>query len=125
MPPRPTRPTRPTPPRALVSVKRTLVYTHRWLGIAGSILFIAWFISGVVMMYARMPRLTPEDRLMRLQPLDLSGARLEPGVVVKRQAQPTLRLRVAMLDGRSVYRLHDGTRWTTIFADTGETLTPS
>jgi hypothetical protein len=120
---RPTRPTSPTrPTRPLVSVKRALVYTHRWLGIAGSVLFIAWFISGVVMMYARMPRLTPEDRLMRLQPLDLSGARIDPGEAVKRQPKPAARVRIAMLNGRVVYRLHDGTRWTTVFADTGETL---
>ena len=53
------------------------------------------------MMYARMPRLTPEDRLMRLQPLDLSGARLDPGAIVKRQSTPTTRVRVAMLNGRA------------------------
>src|SRR5262245_37654559 len=120
---RPTRPTRPfQPARALVSVKRALVYTHRWLGIAGSILFVAWFISGVVMMYARMPRLTPEERLGRLRPLDLAGARIDPGEVVRKQPGPIERLRVAMLDGRVVYRLHDGVRWTTVFADTGARL---
>ena len=44
---------------------RVLVYTHRWLGIAGCLLFIGWFISGVVMMYARMPGLASEERLGR------------------------------------------------------------
>jgi hypothetical protein len=126
MPTRPTRPTRsPTrSSRPLVPLRRVLVYTHRWLGIAGSLLFVAWFASGVVMMYARMPRLTPEDRLMRLQPLDLSGARVEPGDAIRRLARSAQRLRVAMLDGRVVYRLHDGLRWTTIFADSGELLAP-
>jgi hypothetical protein len=120
MPTSPTSPTRPT--RALVPLKRALVYIHRWLGIAGSILFVAWFISGVVMMYARMPRLTPEDRLMRLQPLDLSRARFDPGDIVRRQSNLPTRVRIAMLNGRVVYRLFDGARWTTIFADTGEVL---
>src|SRR5262245_55918473 len=66
---------------------------------------------------------SPEDRLMRLQPLDLTGARLDPGDIVRRQPTPSDRMRIAMLNGRVVYRLHDGARWTTIFADTGEALT--
>ena len=51
--------------------RRILVYTHRWLGITGSLLFVAWFVSGIVMMYARMPRLSAEERLMRAPVLDL------------------------------------------------------
>src|ERR1700752_3444090 len=116
----PTSPTSPT--RRLITLRRALVYTHRWLGIAGSLLFIAWFISGVVMMYARMPRLTPEGRLVRPQPLDLSGSRIEPADALRGLGQPAQRLRVAMLGGRAVYRIHDGVRWTTVFADSGEHL---
>ena len=36
---------------------------HRWLGIAGGWLFLAWFASGIVMIYARMPALDPIDQL--------------------------------------------------------------
>ena len=74
------------------------------------------------MMYARMPRLTPEDRLMRLEPLDLSGARIEPADALQGLEQPAQRLRVAMLGVRAVYRIHDGVRWTTVYADSGERL---
>ena len=49
---------------------RVLVYTHRWLGIAAGLLFIVWFLSGIVMMYARMPALDPIERLARLPALD-------------------------------------------------------
>ena len=42
--------------------RRVLIYTHRWLGIAGGVLFLSWFLSGIVMMYAGMPSLTPEER---------------------------------------------------------------
>jgi len=45
---------------------RVLVYTHRWLGIGLGVLFVVWFISGVVMMYARMPELPAAERLARL-----------------------------------------------------------
>lgn len=106
-----------------VDLRRALVYTHRWLGIAGSLLFVAWFVSGVVMMYARMPRLSPEERLMRAPALDLVTARVGPAEVIRRLQQPVQRLRVGMLGDRPVYRIQNGARWTTVFADTGEPLT--
>ena len=58
--------------------RRWLVYTHRWLGIAGGVLFVAWFVSGIVMMYARMPGMANEERLARAPVLDLSVASLSP-----------------------------------------------
>jgi hypothetical protein len=64
--------------------RRVIVYTHRWLGIAGSLLFVAWFLSGIVMMYARMPELTSQERLARLPPLDLSTARVSPADIAER-----------------------------------------
>ncbi len=106
-----------------VGLRRILVYTHRWLGIAGSLLFVAWFASGVVMMYARMPRLSPEERLMRAPILDLRTARVDPAEAARRLARSAERLRVGMLGDRPVYRFYDGARWTTVFADTGEILT--
>ena len=55
-----------------------IVYTHRWLGIAGGLFFVMWFVSGIVMMYARMPDLASEERMIRLSALDLSNARVGP-----------------------------------------------
>jgi len=102
--------------------RRILVYTHRWLGIAASVLFVAWFISGIVMMYARMPRLSPEERLWRAPLLDLSPASVEPAEAVRKLSRPAERLRLGTHCGRPVYRLFDGRRWTTVFADTGGLL---
>ena len=59
--------------RAALDWRRALVFTHRWLGIAGGLLFVLWFASGIVMIYKRMPVLEPEERLMRLPTLDLSA----------------------------------------------------
>ncbi|MGH8431308.1 MAG: hypothetical protein ACREUF_12980, partial [Solimonas sp.] len=95
------------------------IVTHRWLGIAGSVLFVTWFVSGIAMMYARMPRLPAGERLLRLAPLSLDAARVEPADAVARLSRPPVRLRMAMLEGRPVYRLFDGAQWTTVFADTG------
>lgn len=103
-------------------LRRALVLTHRWLGIVGSIFFIGWFVSGIAMMYARMPRLTPEERLMRLPPLDLATAHVGPGEAARALDARPQRVRISMLEGRPVYRFLAGSRWMTIFADTGERL---
>jgi hypothetical protein len=99
--------------------RRVLIYTHRWLGIAGSLVFLTWFVSGVVMMYARMPRLTAEERLVRLPALDLSAARAPLDEVARGLGVTPDRIRIAMIGGRPVYRLAAQGQWTTVFADTG------
>jgi len=108
--------------------RRPLIYTHRWLGIAGGIVFIAWFASGIVMMYARMPELTDDERLARLAPVDLTRARVSIADAARDAAacgtggQACDRVRMAMLGDRLVYRVQSRGEWTTIFADTGEPL---
>ena len=102
--------------------RRVLIYTHRWLGIVGSVVFLVWFVSGVVMVYARMPRLTAEERLMRLSPIDLSLVRVSPSDAARRAAVVPDRLRIGTLGDRPVYRFLSQGSWTTVFADTGEPL---
>jgi hypothetical protein len=100
-------------------LRRILIYTHRWLGIAGCVLFIAWFASGIVMMYVRMPELGARERVARLPPLDLSTARVSLASAFPAGVD---RVRVNMLEGRPVYRAFRRGAWTTVFADTGERL---
>ena len=107
---------------ALVFLRRALILTHRWLGIVGSIFFVAWFASGIAMMYTRMPRLTPEERLRRGAPLDLTSARLGPADVAPRLESRPQRVRIGMSEGRPVYRFLVGSRWIAVFADTGEPM---
>jgi hypothetical protein len=102
--------------------RRALIYTHRWLGIAGSIVFLVWFVSGVVMMYARMPRLTAEERLVRLAPVDLSRLAVEPIDAAQSAGVTPDRMRVGSVDGRPIYRFLSQGTWKTVFADTGEPL---
>lgn len=104
--------------------RRVLVYTHRWLGIAGCLVFMMWFASGIVMMYARMPTLTAEERLARLPVLDLSAAALSPGEAARTAGVTVDRLRVGMYGGRPVYRFFAAGRWTTVSADGGVALEP-
>lgn len=104
--------------------RAALVYTHRWLGIAGCLTFLTWFASGIVMMYARMPVLAPEERLARADVLDLSSLTVTPAQAAGAAAvRVGSRLSVVMAEGRPAYRFADsGTRSgaTIVFGDTGE-----
>jgi hypothetical protein len=97
----------------LLDWRRVLVYSHRWLGIAGCVLFIAWFASGIVLMYQRMPSLPP---------LDLTAARVEPAAALAAAGFAPSVVRLGMIGDRPIYRLSAGTSWAAIYADTGETI---
>ena len=101
-------------------VVAVLVYTHRWLGIGGAVLLGMWFVSGIAMMYARMPRLSAEERLSRAAMLDLDRARVDPSAAASALPQTPQRLRIGMLCDRPVYRFQTGASWITVFADTGD-----
>ena len=115
--------------------RRWIVYVHRWLGIAGGVLFVAWFVSGVVMMYARMPGMANEERLARARALDLASvtvspleaaqaaglapddkalAELTPAAGKNRAPRPAAsgvdRVRIGMLGDRPVYRFGSSRR---------------
>jgi hypothetical protein len=49
--------------------KRWLHPAHRWLGIVTCLLFVTWFVSGLVMMHVGFPsRTEPERRGGRPRP---------------------------------------------------------
>jgi uncharacterized iron-regulated membrane protein len=50
-------------------VWQTLVMLHRYLGVAVGVLMVMWFVSGIVMMYVGLPRVTDEDRARTLEPI--------------------------------------------------------
>jgi hypothetical protein len=107
--------------------RRPVVLTHRWLGILCGVLFIAWFASGIVMMYARMPALEPDEHAARLPPLDFSSARVSVADAAIYTGGAAQRVRIGMLAGRPAYKLFSAGRWTVVFADTGrpfDALTP-
>lgn len=97
--------------------KRTLALTHRWLGIGGGLLFVAWFASGIVMMYARMPHLGTLERLERLEPLALDSLATSATQAADLAGMAPERVRVGMLLDRPVFRLALAGRWSTVYAD--------
>jgi len=109
--------------RKLLDWRKALIYTHRWLGIVLTVAFLVWFVSGVVFVYVRMPALSAEERLRRMEPLDVSTLRVGPAEAAASIGMAPSRVRVAMDNGRPVYRFHAGREWRMVYADTGQPLT--
>ena len=116
----------------MAQLRKWLILSHRYLGIALGLLFVVWFASGIGMIYARgMPSLTEELRLERLEPLDLESVRLTPGEAAAQaglsgasgdgSSDALSRVTLVMVMDRPAYRL-DSEGGTTIFADTGERM---
>lgn len=71
-------PSRPSASAWPTRAKRWLYLTHRWAGITLCLFFTMWFISGVVMMYVGYPKLTPQERMTHLAPLDPAQIAVTP-----------------------------------------------
>jgi hypothetical protein len=113
--------------RKLLDWRKLLIYSHRWLGIIVGLVFVAWCISGVVLMYYGVPHLSAGERLMRLPDLDLSTVHVAPSDAAAQLKEPARRLRISMHGERPVYRFNTGRvfgRWTLIYADTGKPVAP-
>ena len=111
--------------RKALDWRKALIYTHRWLGIALSAVFVIWFVSGVIFMYVGMPTLPAEERLLRMEPLDVSTIAVSPAEAASTAGlKSPSRVRIAMHDGRPVYRFLSSGTWQAIFADSGAPLTP-
>src|SRR4051794_34887472 len=110
--------------RLRIFARRALIYTHRWLGIVLGALFISWFISGVVLMYAGMPRLSQADRLASLPLLDFHSASVTPLDAAAAVGYGIRSIRLGMFTGRPVYRVAGAEGSAIVFADDGSELEP-
>ncbi len=111
--------------KQLLSWRFSLIFFHRWLGIVIGLMFVAWCISGFVLMYAGIPHMTAGERLDRLPPLDLSTATVTPQQALDTVGGTPFRLRISMQGERPVYRINTGAVfgvWTLVYADTGAVM---
>src|SRR5262245_4292747 len=105
-------------------LRKSLILAHRYLGIALSLMFVMWFVTGIGMIYSRgMPRLTPQVRLSHLSPLNLSEVRLSPSAALAQANidRPSGRITLLTVNERPAYRFGNSE---TVFADTGELMNP-
>ena len=102
-------------------LRRLLILSHRYLGIALSALIVMWFATGIAMIYVGgMPRLTPELRLERLPNVDLSRVHLTPAQALEQgNVDPGLgRVVLLTVMDRPAYRFGEREA-VTVFADNG------
>lgn len=95
--------------------------THRWLGVGFCILFAAWFLSGIVMMYWRFPRVEIEERLSRASKVDASQIHIGPDTALAAlhtTAKPS-QIRLSVVDSRPAYHFAFGRQTKFVFADDG------
>jgi hypothetical protein len=105
-----------------VIVKRSLIFVHRWLGIALCLVFLIWFPSGIGMMYWTFPGISQRDRLERSPALDPASVKLSPAEALKTIGVdgPPGQIRLNSFDGRPVYRIGGRGGQQIVYADTGE-----
>ena len=110
--------------RPAALLKRSLIFVHRWIGVALSLIFLLWFASGIVMMYWSFPEVTAEQRLERLPNLnpDQIKVSVASAVAALGRDQPPGQIRLTSFDGRPVYR--DGGRGGSamVYADSGASV---
>ena len=110
--------------RKLIDWRKLLIYSHRWLGIGITVMFLLWTLSGVVLMYYGHPQITTGERLLRLEPINFSTATVTPAEAAAKAGIEPYRVRLSMYNGRPVYRLTRVSigNWRAVYADTGEVL---
>src|SRR5688572_10834523 len=104
-------------------VRKLVILSHRYLGIAISALVVMWFATGITMMYVGgMPRLTPELRLERMTPIDLQDVLLTPAEAAQRAefGRPPTRATLMSIVGRPAYRFGGNGGTTIVYADDGQ-----
>jgi hypothetical protein len=102
---------------------RTLVFVHRWLGVALCAVFLLWFPSGIGMMYWDYPSVSPADRLRHAAPLDPGTIRLSPAAAYAtlQLTDPPPPVVLNTFNGHPAYRFRFGNDGEAIvLADTGD-----
>lgn len=92
---------------------KAVLLLHRYLGFALSLMFVVWFLSGMMMLYVTYPTMKYEQRLQHLPLLRLDQCHIIPS-----QIKDARRVRLGMLLDRPVYRIDQQV----IYADNGEPL---
>ena len=107
--------------RPTALLKRTLIFVHRWIGVALSLIFLLWFASGIVMMYWTFPEVTADQRLERLPVLNPDQIKVSPtsaraALGTDAPAGPP---RLTSFDNRPAYRFGGRGGNAMVYADTG------
>ena len=110
---------------------KSLIFLHKWLGITLALLFLMWFISGVVLYYVPFPGLSQAERLAGLPVLQLpAGCCLTAQQAAAKAGLPAGDARLGMYAGTPVWRMLDkggsggAPQWRAVDARSGQLLAP-
>src|SRR5262245_43283696 len=97
--------------RTMIHLRKFLILTHRYLGIAVCLLFVMWFVSGIAMIFARgMPGLTSDIRLQHLPVLNTANIKVSPSEAAEKaqlERAPNRAMLLSVMD-RPAYRFSIG-----------------
>ena len=115
---------------------KSLIFLHKWLGVTLALLFLMWFVSGMVLYFVPFPNLTQTERLAGLPLLQMpkgccvtaDQAASSAGLNVSGVSEA----RLGMHDGKPVWRLlgkpvnelEAAAQWRAVDAQSGELLQP-
>ena len=99
---------------------RLLHLSHRWLGTASGVLILAWFVSGLVMLYVPFPKLDTDERVSRQAPLQPDVLTVSPAQAATACPGKLRGARLAMALGRPVYHFSGADAACSVWADTGK-----
>jgi hypothetical protein len=88
-----------------LSLKKALILIHRYVGIAISLLMVAWCLSGFVMMYVGYPQMDEQERIAGLPALDLEGCCKADRILQDMGDAPIRGFAVEMLAGQPVLKV--------------------
>ena len=102
-----------------------LILSHRYIGIPLSFLFVVWFLSAFVMIYAGgMPRITEAMRIEGAPSLELEKVTISPWQAVGLLGYSPFEAKLRTVLGRPIYEFPEPVFASTfVWADSGEFLT--
>ena len=111
--------------RTVRRLKRWTIRFHLYLGVVLCLLFVMWFATGIVLMYAPFPAFRQERQLARMSPLDCRrcAVSLDSALRAMHLRDTLSVVRLGMLLDRPAFRyLGLDARWHLLLADDGSSL---
>lgn len=109
-------------------MKKSLIFIHKWLGIVLALLFLMWFVSGLVLYYVPFPGLSQAERVAGAPPLVLDArCCLGAQQAADKAGLSFSEARLGMRDGTPAWRLltlKPERRWVALDARDGAVLPP-
>ena len=103
-----------------MSVRQLLRAFHRWLGAALCLLFLTWFVSGIVLTFAGFPSVAEREKLAHAAALQADSIRIQPTTALSGVTSNAEAIEVHALGTRALYTVRTGGQTISTFADSGE-----